>query len=316
MAAILEQSLRTSESEADRRNRALVVRVWTLFVPAYEDLCRVGRFVSGDMAHGIGFPPIAMIAAHRRAKRRATSLLPPEARTKANVGAAPTAEESVSVDDADVELVSTPPRAIEEDEHPPPLLPEPGAPLQTPSSTGATVAQPPPGGFSRASELAEAALAPPPSSLSPSAAMATRAASSPPGSTHRSFSPEAEVRPEVHAAGAADSSKGRRSERRMVQVEVGVFSQSNFYLGFTENVSAGGVFIATYCPRPIGSTLEIELHLPDGLLHVSGTVRWLRTTDACEDWPGMGVQFDDLSENDGRRIRDFVSVRDPLFFVE
>ena len=81
-----------------------------------------------------------------------------------------------------------------------------------------------------------------------------------------------------------------------------------------DDVSLGGVFIATYRALPIGSEVDIQLELPTGSLHATGVVRWHRTVDACEDWPGMGVQFSELTEDAKARVREFIDVRDPLFF--
>jgi uncharacterized protein (TIGR02266 family) len=91
-------------------------------------------------------------------------------------------------------------------------------------------------------------------------------------------------------------------------------SDSNFYLGITENLSEGGVFIATYLLKPIGTDVRVQLELPTASIEVSGVVRWLRTFDAGEDWPGMGVQFDRLDPKAEAQIREFIGYRDPLFF--
>jgi uncharacterized protein (TIGR02266 family) len=107
----------------------------------------------------------------------------------------------------------------------------------------------------------------------------------------------------------------RRSARHRVEMEVNFFSESNFYLGFTENLSEGGVFVATYCARPIGDRVEIDLVLAGEQLTVSGVVRWLRM-DSCDGWPGMGVKFEGLSAESHDLIRRFVAMRDPLFFDE
>ncbi len=125
---------------------------------------------------------------------------------------------------------------------------------------------------------------------------------------------------EVSPASTGVPSQGagarRTSPRYAIEMEVGIGSESNFYVGFTENLSASGVFVATYSPKPIGSKVDVTLTMPTGTqLVVPGTVRWMRNASPSGDtWPGMGVQFDKLSDEEEHKIRDFIRFRDPLFF--
>jgi uncharacterized protein (TIGR02266 family) len=108
----------------------------------------------------------------------------------------------------------------------------------------------------------------------------------------------------------------RAKKRQTLEIEVGVATESNFYLGFTENLSAAGVFVATYAAKPIGAPVEVALAFPDGgELRVPGVVRWLREATS-DGWPGMGVQFETLSPTDEAKIRHFLALRDPLFYDE
>jgi uncharacterized protein (TIGR02266 family) len=110
----------------------------------------------------------------------------------------------------------------------------------------------------------------------------------------------------------------RRSVLRFsIETEIGFQSDSNFYTGFTEDVSEGGLFVATYDCRPIGVTLNINFTLPDGhLVSTEGIVRWVReynqTTPNVS--PGMGVQFTALAKDDRNRINQFLSMREPMFY--
>ena len=110
----------------------------------------------------------------------------------------------------------------------------------------------------------------------------------------------------------------RRIARRVdLSVGVGFRSDSNFYTGFTSDISEGGLFVATHMLQPIGSELTVVFALPTGPeISVRGTVRWLRDTreyDASTP-PGMGVQFQAMHADDLERIRRFVALRAPLFF--
>ena len=115
------------------------------------------------------------------------------------------------------------------------------------------------------------------------------------------------------------SSAHRRMHRRHgVDIEIGFHSDSNFYMGFTENLSEGGLFIATYDYAPLGSWVEFTFRLPgmDRNIQARGVVRWVReynemTTDVS---PGMGIQFQSLPPAVEHAIRRFIRSRDPLFY--
>jgi uncharacterized protein (TIGR02266 family) len=111
----------------------------------------------------------------------------------------------------------------------------------------------------------------------------------------------------------------RESTRRSIELEVGLLSESNFYVGFTENLSESGVFVATYLVRPLGSLVELSLRLlgRDEPLKVRGEVRWVRLYSPTSDaGPGMGIRFEAISEADRAEITKFLATRDPIFFTE
>jgi uncharacterized protein (TIGR02266 family) len=102
-----------------------------------------------------------------------------------------------------------------------------------------------------------------------------------------------------------------------LHVEVGLESDSNFYMGFSENISEGGLFLATYSIRPVGTELDLSLKLPyqEEPVRARGTVRWVREFSESSDAPpGMGVRFERIAEEDEPRIRAFLSSRPPMFF--
>lgn len=117
---------------------------------------------------------------------------------------------------------------------------------------------------------------------------------------------------------APSTTERRRAPRANVVTEINLFSDSNFYAGFTEDISEGGVFVASYAMVPVGVSVELELGLPGGFeIRATGTVRWLRCSGAADDGtepPGMGIQFDRISDDDRELIREFVRNRSPLFF--
>lgn len=124
-----------------------------------------------------------------------------------------------------------------------------------------------------------------------------------------------------HAPRAEQSAQSpgtqRTHERVKVAVEVSMHTEHNFYTGLTENISEGGLFIATYENLPIGTTIDVELGLPDHPpIQSRAQVRWMREhSEFTEDVsPGVGVQFIDLGDDERRAIEAFLQKRPPLFF--
>ena len=110
----------------------------------------------------------------------------------------------------------------------------------------------------------------------------------------------------------------RACARVDLHVEVSLDSEHNFFAGLTENVSEGGLFVATHQLRPIGSRVRVELALPgiEQVLRVKCEVRWVRLyNEASDTSPGMGLMFLDLSEEGARVIRAFVDRRVPLLWM-
>ncbi|MFN3197627.1 MAG: response regulator [Bradymonadia bacterium] len=69
---------------------------------------------------------------------------------------------------------------------------------------------------------------------------------------------------------------------------------------FTENISQGGLFVATHEPFEIGQDISLRLSCP-GLteeVEVQGTVKWVGRRPGAEGHPvkGIGVQFDHLGD--------------------
>jgi len=74
-------------------------------------------------------------------------------------------------------------------------------------------------------------------------------------------------------------------------------------LGFSRNISVGGIFVETTEMRPIGSKLELRFHLDDGdpIIVAKGEVAY------AVEKRGLGVRFLDLSRSDRERIEKYVS---------
>ncbi len=130
---------------------------------------------------------------------------------------------------------------------------------------------------------------------------------------------ESEVRREATILSVApmpDAAPRREHSRFAVDLDVTVGSDHNFYAGFAENLSAGGVFIATHKLKPVGSKIELTINLPEGVqIRATGQVRWIRVFNERSDTPpGMGVRFDELAPASVQLIQSFLARRDALFF--
>ena len=112
----------------------------------------------------------------------------------------------------------------------------------------------------------------------------------------------------------------RRAKRVHLKTPVTVDSASNFYTGFTENISEGGLFVATTKLRKLGERVRLNFALNDGggPIEAEGIVRWVREANPSNDvLPGYGVQFVDLTRAAMARINAFIDgERPPLFYME
>ena len=109
----------------------------------------------------------------------------------------------------------------------------------------------------------------------------------------------------------------REHDRVPLQVEVSLTSENNFYTGFTSDISAGGIFVATRETVPVGTQLNFELKLGSGTVQVTGIVRWTRPyNELMEDVaPGVGVQFVNLHPKVAQVVNAFISKRrDSIFY--
>ena len=110
----------------------------------------------------------------------------------------------------------------------------------------------------------------------------------------------------------------RLAPRFPLKVGVDYASPHNFYTGFLENISSGGIFIATHELAAIGEALEVTFTVP-GLQRectVVCKVRWLRESgfDNPDAPTGMGCQFEGLDEDVRNAIETFLQNREPIFY--
>ena len=118
----------------------------------------------------------------------------------------------------------------------------------------------------------------------------------------------------------ADSEhRERRSTLRcIVEVDIGLHADTNFFTGFSADVSAGGLFVSTYDVLPIGTKVNVNFSLPAGpILSINGMVRWVRELNEMtpEVMPGMGIQFENLAAEDAELINRYMSDIPPMFYA-
>jgi uncharacterized protein (TIGR02266 family) len=120
--------------------------------------------------------------------------------------------------------------------------------------------------------------------------------------------------------GEAPSEDNRRIHPRFaVDLDVTMSSEHNFYAGFAENISSGGLFIATHVLKPVGEKLEISVKVPNRAdpVRCMGAVRWVREySERSNVPPGLGIRFLDLPAADAEAIEQFLKDREPLFYDE
>ena len=216
---------------------------------------------------------------------------------------------------------------------PPPRAPQP----ITPGTTPAAVGGPPPipmeaaGGVKKgvsATMPPPQQTAPPPAPpLPPQVPKKKVQASSPPkdltqmkdpseGPTAASDSPQ--TRQTGSTPQSVDEDNRREHPRFPLTIEVSHTSSHNFFTGFMEDLSEGGLFVSTYAHVEIGDELELEFTMPGvaGGTVVQCEVRWVREYNPgnADCIPGMGLRFKNLNEETTIAIQRFLKQRDPIFY--
>jgi uncharacterized protein (TIGR02266 family) len=110
----------------------------------------------------------------------------------------------------------------------------------------------------------------------------------------------------------------QRADRRLaLHVEVDVSSAHNFYTGLTQDISRGGLFVATHQPFAVGEQVNLSFTLPAGAgpFVAEAEVRWVRDRGDDHFHPcGMGLAFHMLTPEARDSITRFMAVRDSVFY--
>ena len=123
---------------------------------------------------------------------------------------------------------------------------------------------------------------------------------------------------------SSQNDASKRAPRRDVEMSLSFEialdsgSEHNFYTGLTNNISEGGVFIATTQILDIGTKIKFPLALPSMLEpeQVEGVVKWVRREGRSEaNVPGgIGIQFTQISEKLKARINEYIQSSDTIFY--
>ena len=154
---------------------------------------------------------------------------------------------------------------------------------------------------------------PPPSNQNPvivmpgaSGASGTKAPSEP----RLEAAPPGETLVEQTIGRAEAWTESRLAIRHLLEIEVAIECEGTKRVGFTENMSTGGVFVATYLSAAQGSKVVVALTMKGGeTVKLAGEARWQRPSSS-ERWPGVGVKFDDSGPEHEARMNKLLSLRD------
>ena len=104
------------------------------------------------------------------------------------------------------------------------------------------------------------------------------------------------------------SKTSRISTRISAVIRIDYHTTDSFFTDFADNISNGGMFIATTKPLKPGTRLSLEFLLPecDYPIHVKAKVAWSRSVPSENQKQGIGVQFDDLSASTKDKINTIV----------
>jgi len=108
---------------------------------------------------------------------------------------------------------------------------------------------------------------------------------------------------------AGSSSPVRKYIRTAYNKKISVYSSGIKYELYTEMLSGGGVYVRKEKPLPIGSDIDVTLHLESAKkLQFKGKV--IYTKETCGDLsnlsPGMAIQFYGLSEQEQEDMNNYL----------
>ena len=100
----------------------------------------------------------------------------------------------------------------------------------------------------------------------------------------------------------------RKTPRTSTVIQVDYHTTDSLFRNFVDDISTGGIFIATPKPLEPGTQLRLEFLLPgcNYPIRVNGEVMWNRDTCDMGRRRGMGVKFDSLSPSAKDKINTII----------
>ena len=118
-------------------------------------------------------------------------------------------------------------------------------------------------------------------------------------------------------------SLGRRyGPRAQFEISVGVATKHRVFVGLVDNISTGGLFIATDQELKKGDKVEVKFTIPgeEHSFNKQAEVMLIRPYDELgndrNSQAGAGVRLIDLSDDEKRMLNTFINEHDPMFFIE
>lgn len=110
----------------------------------------------------------------------------------------------------------------------------------------------------------------------------------------------------------------RDTERHGVRVKVAYAHDSEQYKAYSNDISHGGLFIATSEPLAQDTEFKLVFQLPTGdePIRAIGRVAWIRSEagEDPEEPPGFGVEFLKIADAARAEIEQFLELRSAMLF--
>lgn len=99
----------------------------------------------------------------------------------------------------------------------------------------------------------------------------------------------------------------RRAARSALTVRIDYATVDEIFSEFTRDINEGGLFIETEKPHLPGTEVSMQFHLPgsDEVVETVGRVVRI-SSGGVGATPGMGIEFDELTLDDRRKIDQIV----------
>ena len=130
---------------------------------------------------------------------------------------------------------------------------------------------------------------------------------------------QASLRPAKQPSIKAAAPQATTDTRTEVEANLGASTETNFFVGFSGEIADGGVFVATYTTLERSTPVMLLLTLPGGFeIRLPGVVRFVRDPMdfSSSSEPGIGIAFENLTEEHRQLMLRFISKRAPIFYDE